>query len=65
MTYYYFLTYLKTLAQALMLERKVAIDAVTRASSICRQVFKQLVNADTIVKNDRSPVTGKFVIIIS
>ncbi|KAI9291547.1 3',5'-bisphosphate nucleotidase [Neoconidiobolus thromboides FSU 785] len=41
----------------LQLERRIAIDAVIRASKICRQVYSQLVNEDTVIKKDRSPVT--------
>ncbi|KAI9206202.1 uncharacterized protein BJ171DRAFT_499090 [Polychytrium aggregatum] len=38
-------------------ERSVAIEAVIKASQLCESVFRELVNADTIVKKDKSPVT--------
>jgi 3'(2'), 5'-bisphosphate nucleotidase len=38
-------------------ERQVAIDAVRRASAVCRQVQANLVTAETLEKKDRSPVT--------
>jgi 3'(2'), 5'-bisphosphate nucleotidase len=38
-------------------ERDVAIDAVRRASAVCRQVQSDLVTAQAIEKKDRSPVT--------
>ncbi|CAG8549674.1 11178_t:CDS:2 [Acaulospora morrowiae] len=39
-------------------ERAVAIDAVLRASRVCQQVFRQLVDGETITKSDKSPVTA-------
>lgn len=39
-------------------ERVVAINAVLKASQLCQQVFRQLVDGETITKNDRSPVTA-------
>ncbi|GES81912.1 3(2),5-bisphosphate nucleotidase HAL2 [Rhizophagus clarus] len=38
-------------------ERVVAINAVLRACKVCQNVFKQLVNSETITKKDASPVT--------
>ncbi|KAI9477286.1 3'(2'),5'-bisphosphate nucleotidase [Coemansia sp. RSA 990] len=38
-------------------ERAVAIEAVERASRVCKAVFKQLVNEETLTKKDKSPVT--------
>nr|CAG8506781.1 1242_t:CDS:2 [Entrophospora candida] len=38
-------------------KQKVAINAVLRASKVCQKVFKQLVNSETIIKKDKSPVT--------
>lgn len=39
------------------LERKAAIDAVTRASKVSLKVLKALAQSETVVKEDRSPVT--------
>ncbi|CAH1764811.1 607_t:CDS:2 [Entrophospora sp. SA101] len=41
----------------ILAKQKVAINAVLRASKVCQKVFKQLVNAETIIKKDKSPVT--------
>ncbi|KAJ1921553.1 3'(2'),5'-bisphosphate nucleotidase [Mycoemilia scoparia] len=38
-------------------ERKVAIEAVEQASKVCKLVFKQLVEGETLTKGDKSPVT--------
>ncbi|KAI8816434.1 3',5'-bisphosphate nucleotidase [Fimicolochytrium jonesii] len=38
-------------------ERKVAIDAVLRASKLCQTVFHNLVSTQAISKQDKSPVT--------
>ena len=38
-------------------ERRVAVEAVVAASSICRSVQSALVTADSLAKKDRSPVT--------
>jgi len=39
-------------------EKAVAIKAVTLASKVCQNVFKALVNGETLTKKDKSPVTG-------
>ena len=38
-------------------ELEVALDAVRRASELCRSVQHKLVREDTLSKKDRSPVT--------
>jgi HAL2 family 3'(2'),5'-bisphosphate nucleotidase len=38
-------------------ELDIAINAVVKASKLCRNVQNSLVSADTVEKNDRSPVT--------
>ncbi len=38
-------------------EREVAIEAVWRASRVCQEIRTHLISAETIVKEDRSPVT--------
>ncbi|KAJ3226141.1 hypothetical protein HK099_005494 [Clydaea vesicula] len=38
-------------------ERKIAIQAVIKASLLCRSVFKNLPKSDTLIKSDNSPVT--------
>ncbi|KAJ1848468.1 3'(2'),5'-bisphosphate nucleotidase [Coemansia sp. RSA 2708] len=38
-------------------ERAVAIEAVERASQVCKAVFKRLVTDETLTKKDKSPVT--------
>ncbi|CEP13461.1 hypothetical protein [Parasitella parasitica] len=38
-------------------ERKVAIQAVLTASTVCQSVFQHLVANETLTKNDKSPVT--------
>ena len=42
---------------SLVAERKVAIAAVVKACQVCQQVFKALVNEETLTKKDKSPVT--------
>lgn len=39
-------------------EKAVAISAVLQASDVAAQVYKQLVNEETVTKKDKSPVTG-------
>ncbi|KAJ9064424.1 3'(2'),5'-bisphosphate nucleotidase [Entomophthora muscae] len=39
------------------LERKIAIEAVRKASKVCLQVFNSLAQGETVVKDDKSPVT--------
>ncbi|CAG8503242.1 2564_t:CDS:2 [Acaulospora colombiana] len=38
-------------------ERAVAINAVLKASQLCQQVFRHLIDGETITKSDRTPVT--------
>ncbi|KAG9088303.1 hypothetical protein FS749_002257 [Ceratobasidium sp. UAMH 11750] len=45
------------MAAAYALEKHVAITAVSRACSLTASVFKKLVNAETVIKGDKSPVT--------
>lgn len=45
------------MSQAWIQESRVAITAVRSAAKACRAVRQQLVNADTLEKRDRSPVT--------
>jgi len=40
-------------------ERQVAITAVRRACGLTSTVFNKLVKNETLIKGDRSPVTGK------
>ncbi|KAJ1300636.1 hypothetical protein OPQ81_002288 [Rhizoctonia solani] len=44
-------------AATYMLEKQVAIAAVSRACGLTASVFKKLVNAETLTKGDKSPVT--------
>lgn len=44
-------------AATLALEKQVALSAVLRACSLTSQVFKRLVQNETLVKGDKSPVT--------
>ncbi|CAE6411429.1 unnamed protein product [Rhizoctonia solani] len=44
-------------AAAYALEKQVAIAAVSRACGLTASVFKKLVNAETLTKGDKSPVT--------
>ncbi|PVU87907.1 hypothetical protein BB559_005822 [Furculomyces boomerangus] len=39
------------------MERAIAIRAVRAASKVCTKVFKNLANSQTIIKDDKSPVT--------
>ena len=39
-------------------EKKVAVAAVLRACSLTSSVFKNLVQGETITKDDKSPVTS-------
>ncbi|PVU97361.1 hypothetical protein BB561_000612 [Smittium simulii] len=39
------------------MERRVAIKAVETASEVCKKVLSSLVNSDTLIKKDKSPVT--------
>ncbi|KAG8796078.1 hypothetical protein FRC12_005348 [Ceratobasidium sp. 428] len=45
------------MAAAYALEKHVAITAVSRACQLTASVFKKLVNAETVIKGDKSPVT--------
>ena len=38
-------------------ELKLAIEAVKKASDLCRRVQENLIDSDTVEKNDKSPVT--------
>jgi 3'(2'), 5'-bisphosphate nucleotidase len=38
-------------------ERKMAVDAVIRASRVCQDIRASLVDEETVIKEDRSPVT--------
>lgn len=40
-------------------EKQVAIAAVRRACALTSSVFNKLVKNETMVKDDKSPVTGK------
>lgn len=39
-------------------EQQVALAAVRRACTVTSLVFNKLVNGETLVKGDKSPVTG-------
>ena len=41
-------------------EKQVAIAAVRRACSLTASVFNKLVKNETLTKDDKSPVTGRF-----
>jgi 3'-phosphoadenosine 5'-phosphosulfate (PAPS) 3'-phosphatase len=41
-------------------EQQVAIAAVQRACALTSSVFNTLVKGETLVKGDKSPVTGAF-----
>src|ERR1700761_6959217 len=45
---------------AFVLEKQVAIAAVQRACKLTASVFNKLVKNETVVKGDKSPVTGSF-----
>lgn len=45
------------MSTAFAVELPVAVDAVRRAAAVCRAVQQSLVSADTLEKEDRSPVT--------
>ncbi|QRV85350.1 Myo-inositol-1(Or 4)-monophosphatase [Ceratobasidium sp. AG-Ba] len=45
------------MAAAYALEKHVAIAAVSRACGLTASVFKKLVNTETVIKGDESPVT--------
>lgn len=38
-------------------ERRVGVEAVRKASKLCRQAFNSLLKDETVVKDDKSPVT--------
>jgi len=40
-------------------ERQVAITAVRRACRLTSAVFNNLIKNETLIKGDKSPVTGK------
>jgi 3'(2'), 5'-bisphosphate nucleotidase len=46
------------MAAPFLLEQQVAIAAVRRACSLTATVFNKLVVGETLVKGDKSPVTG-------
>ena len=46
------------MAATFLLEQQVAIAAVRRACSLTTAVFNKLVVGETLVKGDKSPVTG-------
>lgn len=46
------------MALKLALEKQVAICAVQRACRLTSSVFNRLVKNETLVKGDKSPVTG-------
>jgi len=46
------------MASPFLLEQQVAIAAVRRACSLTTTVFNKLVVGETLVKGDKSPVTG-------
>jgi hypothetical protein len=46
------------MAAPFLLEQQVAIAAVRRACSLTTTVFNKLVVGETLVKGDKSPVTG-------
>lgn len=39
-------------------ELQVALTVVSRAANLAQSVFNKLVTAETVTKNDKSPVTG-------
>jgi 3'(2'), 5'-bisphosphate nucleotidase len=43
---------------AFMAEQQVAVAAVKRACALTSSVFNKLVKNETLVKGDKSPVTG-------
>lgn len=45
---------------AFQLEKRVAISAVARACALTSSVFQKLVKDETLIKGDKSPVTGNF-----
>jgi hypothetical protein len=49
---------LDSMAVPFLLEQQVAIAAVRRACSLTATVFNKLVVGETLVKGDKSPVTG-------
>ena len=51
-----------TLASLFMKERAVGIEAVLKASQLCQKVFKNIVEGQTLIKGDKSPVTSKFLL---
>ena len=44
------------------LEQQVAIAAVRRACVLTTTVFNKLVAGETLVKGDKSPVTGRYAV---
>ncbi|EIM23560.1 3(2),5-bisphosphate nucleotidase HAL2 [Wallemia mellicola] len=42
---------------SLVQEKQIAITVVSRAANLAQSVFKKLVNAETVTKKDKSPVT--------
>ena len=50
-------------AAAYALEKHVAIAAVSRACGLTASVFKKLVNTETVIKGDKSPVTGECALV--
>ncbi|KAJ1922773.1 3'(2'),5'-bisphosphate nucleotidase [Tieghemiomyces parasiticus] len=45
------------MSATLAAERRVAVEAVLQACRVCQKVFNHLVAGETIIKDDRSPVT--------
>jgi hypothetical protein len=54
----YHLTSRLNMALNLLAEQQVAIAAVKRACALTTSVFNKLVKNETLVKGDKSPVTG-------
>jgi hypothetical protein len=50
---------IRNMSSPYALEEQVAISAVRRACSLTSSVFNKLVKNETLVKGDKSPVTGK------
>jgi len=49
----------QTMSLLFATERQVAITAVRRACGLTSAVFNNLVKNETLIKGDKSPVTGK------
>jgi hypothetical protein len=44
----------------LVTEKNVAVAAIRRACGLTSLVFNKLVRGETLTKNDRTPVTGRY-----